>query len=163
MVEQIPNRGVFVRQPGPIELIEMFEVMSEIESFCGRLAAKRITVDALEKLKSTNAQCRSAMESNDPDGYYQHNERFHQIIYSQSGNSYLEQEALRLQKRLQPFRRLQLRYRGRIEQSMAEHEKIVDALVDGDAQGTEACLREHVIVQGDKFHQLIAGLRQSGK
>ncbi|MGY9053248.1 MAG: GntR family transcriptional regulator, partial [Rhodobacterales bacterium] len=25
IVEKIPNRGVFVRQPGPIELLDMFE------------------------------------------------------------------------------------------------------------------------------------------
>ena len=32
IVEKIPNRGVFVHHPGPIELLEMFEVMSELES-----------------------------------------------------------------------------------------------------------------------------------
>lgn len=39
MAEQIPRRGVFVRQPGPVELMEMFETMAELEASCGRLAA----------------------------------------------------------------------------------------------------------------------------
>ena len=30
MVEAIPLRGVFVRQPGPVELLEMFEVMAKL-------------------------------------------------------------------------------------------------------------------------------------
>ena len=29
LVQLIPRRGAFVRQPGPVELMEMFEVMAE--------------------------------------------------------------------------------------------------------------------------------------
>lgn len=163
MVEQIPNRGVFVRQPGPIELLEMFELMSELEAICGKLAAKRISEEALEKLKDANKKCKNAKENADLDRYYHENERFHQIIYNQSGNTFLEQEALKLQKRLQPFRRIQLRFRGRIEQSMSEHEIIVEALLQGNACKAEATLREHVAVQGDKFHQLVASFKPQPK
>ena len=28
LAEQLPRRGVFIRQPGPIELMEMFETMA---------------------------------------------------------------------------------------------------------------------------------------
>lgn len=163
IVKPIPNRGVFVCQPGPVELVEMFEVMSELEAFCGRLASKRITDQALEDLQAAHQQCKTAKESNDPDGYYVHNERFHQIIYQQSGNAFLAEEATRLQKRLQPFRRIQLRYRGRINQSFEEHEKIIQALLLGDTNMVESAIREHVAVQGDKFHQLIASLKVMNK
>ena len=40
MAEQIPRRGVFIRQPGPVELLEMFETMAELEAACGRLRAE---------------------------------------------------------------------------------------------------------------------------
>jgi len=156
IVEKIPNRGVFVHQPGPIELLEMFEVMSELESICGRLAAKRISETALKKLHEANAECKKAIKNSNPDAYYLENEQFHKIIYNQSGNRFLEKEAIKLQKRLQPFRRIQLRFRGRIEQSMTEHEIIVQALTIGDASMAESALRNHVAVQGDKFHQLVA-------
>ena len=29
MAVQIPSRGVFIRQPGPVELVEMFETMAD--------------------------------------------------------------------------------------------------------------------------------------
>ena len=32
LVEHRPRRGVFVKQPGPIALMEMFEVMAELEA-----------------------------------------------------------------------------------------------------------------------------------
>jgi len=159
LVEQIPRRGVFVRQPGPVELIEMFEVMAELESVCARLAASRITDDALNALQEANARCNAAVEARDTDAYYGANGVFHAILYRQSGNGFLEQECHRLHRRLQPFRRVQLRLRGRLKQSMDEHEAIVAALLDGDGPRAAQVIHAHVAVQGEKFHRLIASLR----
>ncbi len=163
LVEQIPRRGVFVRHPGPVELIEMFEVMAALESLCGELAAARISDAALDDLRAANIRCRQAVEARDTDAYYRENECFHGIIYGQSGNGFLEQESRRLHRRLQPFRRLQLRLRGRMAQSMAEHESIVDALEAGDTARAAATLRSHVAVQGEKFHHLVASLRRAAE
>ncbi len=159
LVEQLPRRGVFVRQPGPVELIEMFEVMAELEATCARLAASRITEEALQELNQTNERCNAAVEAKDSDEYYRENERFHAILYRQSGNSFLERECLRLHRRLQPFRRVQLRLRGRLKQSMSEHEAIVTALEEGDGSAAADVIRDHVAVQGEKFHHLMASLK----
>lgn len=163
LVELIPRRGAFVRQPGPVELMEMFEVMAELEATCGRLAAMRISDAALEDLRDANAKCQAAVEALDSDGYYAENERFHQIIYQQSGNRFLEQETAKLHKRLKPFRRQQLRLRGRMAQSMAEHEAIVEALEQASAEQAGQALRAHVAVQGEKFHNLMASLQSAAE
>lgn len=163
LVEQIPRRGVFVRQPGPVELLEMFEVMAELESASARLAAARITDSALEDLNEANSRCDAAVQAQDADMYYLENERFHAILYRQSGNGFLEQECLRLYRRLQPFRRMQLRLRGRLNQSMAEHKAIVAALEDGDGDRAAAAIRGHVAVQGEKFHHLMASLKHAAE
>jgi len=158
MAEQIPRRGVFVRQPGPIELMEMFETMAELEAACGRLAAARITDAGLKQLIEFNGNCQKAFENQDHARYYAENEKFHQAIYRGSANSYLESQALRLQNRLKPYRKEQLRFRGRLTQSMSEHIAIVTALQNGDAEQAANALRAHVAVQGEKFHQLVASL-----
>ncbi|MDW4496965.1 GntR family transcriptional regulator [Sulfitobacter sp. D35] len=163
LIEQIPRRGVFVRLPGPVELIEMFEVMAELECACGRFAASRITDAALDQMRAANALCRAAVEANDAGGYYTANEKFHHIIYRQSGNGFLEQEALRLYLRLKPYRRVQLRLRGRMAQSLAEHEAILAALEDGDGEAAGAHLRGHVAIQGEKFHNLMASLKPAAE
>lgn len=154
LVEQIPRRGVFVREPGLADLVEMFEAMAELEATCGRLAALRITEPTLDLLRATNASCQEAVEADEADHYYHQNERFHQLIYAAAANSYLEEQTLKLQKRLKPFRRMQLQLRGRLAQSMAEHVAIVDALSNGDSEGAASALRAHVSVQGEKFHYL---------
>jgi DNA-binding GntR family transcriptional regulator len=159
LVEHRPRRGAFVRQPGPVELIEMFEFMAEIEAVAARLAAGRISERALQNLKAINDRCMTSVERQDADAYYTENENFHATIYRESGNGFLAQECLRLQRRLQPFRRMQLRFRGRLRQSMAEHERIVDALERGDGAEAADVMRQHVAVQGEKFHNLMASLR----
>lgn len=163
LVEQIPRRGVFVRQPGPIALIEMFEVMAELEAVCARLTASRISEAALGALRAINARCDVACTAQDSDGYFRENERFHALIYREAGNGFLEQECLRLHRRLQPFRRIQLRLRGRLRQSMAEHEAILAAIEGGDGEAAAAAIRAHVAVQGEKFHRLIASLRPAAE
>ena len=160
MAEQIPRRGVFIRQPGPVELMEMFETMAEIEAICGRLAATRMTDQDLSALDQANDRCQNAIQEEEHDQYYAENETFHQIIYKGAANGYLEKQALRLQSRLRAYRRIQLRFRGRLKQSMSEHSQILEALKAGDTEKTAKILREHVAIQGEKFHQLIASLNR---
>ncbi len=156
LLNLIPRRGAFVRHPEFVELIEMFEVMAELEAMCGRLAARRISDEMLFDIKNSAAQCEEALERNDRDEYYDQNERFHHLIYQASGNSFLASEAGRLQKRLKPFRRLQLRVRGRMSQSMEQHRQIVLALETGDAGAASSSLHEHISIQGEKFNDLVA-------
>jgi len=160
MAEQIPRRGVFVRQPGPVDLIEMFETMAELEAACGRLAASRMTDQGLAELSAANDQCAQALHAQNPDQYYAANETFHRVIYSAAGNSYLQKLALQLQNKLKAYRRIQLRVRGRLSQSMDEHTAILEALRNADADQAADTLRTHVAVQGEKFGQLMASLKR---
>ena len=160
MAEQIPRRGVFIRQPRPVELMEMFEAMAEIEASCGRLAAKRMRDADLGALAEANNRCQEAVNGADSDSYYAENEVFHQIIYRGAANSFLEKQALRLQNRLKAYRRVQLKFRGRMVQSMSEHLQILNALENGNAERAATVLRSHVAVQGEKFHQLVASLKR---
>ena len=161
LVELIPSRGAFVRHPGIVELVEMFEVMAELEALCGRLAARRISSGELAKLSVAARACEQALEDKDPDAYYHRNEEFHQLIYKAGGNTFLVAEAIRLQKRLRPFRRMQLRVRGRLQQSMIEHGAILKALEDGNAVAAADALRGHVTVQGERFHDLLASYEKA--
>ena len=159
LAEQLPRRGVFIRQPGPIELMEMFETMAELEGACGRFAATRMTDEGLERLVVSNGRCKEAVEHENVVDYYDENEIFHKEIYRGSTNAFLERQTLHLQNRLKPYRRVQLHFRGRMLESLKEHEAIVEALQKGDADWAEKMIKSHVTVQGEKFHQLMAGLK----
>ena len=126
----------------------------------GRCAAVRMTDEALAQLADANDRCRTAGERADATGYYEENAAFHQLIYRGATNTFLQGETMRLQNRLQPYRRVQLRFRGRMSQSLAEHDAIVEALRAGDGELAANTLRSHVTVQGEKFQQLMASLKQ---
>lgn len=159
LVEVRPHRGAIVTDISPDRLFEMFEVMAELEAMCGRLAARRITDRELEGLRAAHEACRRAEASRDADSYYYENERFHGVIYDASGNTFLAEQAKGLRRRLQPYRRLQLRVRNRMSVSFGEHEDIVAALVAGDGETAAARLRAHVVVQGERFTDLVASMR----
>lgn len=156
LVDIRPRRGATVALASAGQLYEMFEVMAELEAMCARLAARRITPDDLAKLEETQRGC--AANRNDPDAYYSANEAFHQVIYALSGNGFLAEQARALQKRLRPYRRLQLRVRNRITTSYAEHDRIIAALKAGDGEEAAHALRDHVRVQGERFSDLVASL-----
>lgn len=156
LIEIRPRRGATVAVATPEKLYEMFEVMAELEALCARMAARRLTPEGLAALRAANRAC--AENRADPDAYYAANEEFHQTIYALAGNGFLAEEASRLQKRLRPYRRLQLRVRNRVAASYAEHEAIIAALEASEGDEAARILRDHVRVQGERFSDLVASL-----
>ncbi len=156
LVELLPRRGAFIRHPDFVEIVEMFEVMAEFEAMCGFRAARRINDAQLTAVLATIEACEKAIRQQDHDEYYRENQKFHHLLYEAGGNKFLAGEAAKLYKRLTPYRRMQLRVRGRLPQSMSEHHAIVAALRKGDAVLTAEILRQHVAIQGEKFTDFMA-------
>ena len=157
-IEKRPRKGWEVTSIPPSRLCEMFDVMAELEAMCGKLAARRSTETEQNRIKEAHQACLAAKQANDPAEYYNLNEEFHFAIYDASHNSFLIEQARSLHRRLRPYRRLQLRVRNRMYTSYDEHDAIVRAILDGD--GAKACelIRTHVVVQGERFADLVASL-----
>ncbi|WP_426112597.1 GntR family transcriptional regulator [Massilia sp. PWRC2] len=155
-----PRRGAVVAELGPRQLVEMFETMSELEAVCARLGARRMNEAERAALRAVHAACEAASVSVDADAddYYYRNEAFHHAIYAGSHNQFLIDQALALSRRLRPYRRLQLRVRNRVGASFAEHAALVDAIVDGDGELAARLARDHVMIQGERFADLMASL-----
>jgi DNA-binding GntR family transcriptional regulator len=158
LIEMRPRRGAVVARVTPQRLIEMFEVMAELEAMCAQLAARRMSDEEFAAIEAAHAACRGAVEERDADAYFYANERFHFAIYTASHNTFLFDQAASLQRKLRPYRRLQLRVRNRIQRSFEEHQAIVDALRDADAEQAALSVRKHVIVQGERFADLVSSL-----
>ena len=155
-----PRRGTVVAELGPQQLVEMFEVMAELEAMCGRLAARRMTHEEQAGLLAAHQACKDACEARSSDDYFYRNEVFHDAIYAGSHNAFLAEQARALQRRLRHYRRLQLRVRDRLAASYSEHDAVVQAIIDGNGELTAELLRAHVMVQGQRFADLIASLPQ---
>jgi DNA-binding GntR family transcriptional regulator len=159
LVEVRPHRGTIVAQASPDRIVEMFEVMGELEGMCGRLAARRMSEDDHRRLLDIHEACGRAAEIANCDSYYYENERFHFCIYECSGNGFLAEQARTLHRRLQVYRRLQLRVRNRMMVSFSEHGEIASALRAADGEKAADLMRRHVTVQGERFADLLSLLR----
>jgi len=132
--------------------------MSELEGVCGRLAARRLTNEVQTALLEQHRKCGDAAAAQDAEKYYLENAAFHSLIYAAARNRYLADEIHQLRRRLQPYRRLQLRSKGRITESFAEHEAIVKAIIDGDGEAAASAFRHHVSIQGHRFADWVASM-----
>ena len=151
-----PKRGTFVAKLGIPQLMERFELMAEMESFCARVACRRADGADLDRIAASLSACEAAAEAGDSDGYYAQNTLFHQAIYRAAHNGFLEAETLRLQAILQPYRRRQLQAQGRVRRSLQEHHRIFAAIRAGDEAAAAQAMSDHVLVQGDRFRDLVA-------
>lgn len=163
LVEIRPRRGAFVREIGIPRLIKMFEVMAELEAMCARLASRRMDAAERAVLFEAHERCAAAARAGDPDAYYIANEAFHDAIYAGSGNGFLAEQARELKNRLKPYRRLQLRVRNRVGNSLAEHQAIVDAIQAGNDDEAARVLRSHILIQGERFNDFVASLAAAEK
>jgi DNA-binding GntR family transcriptional regulator len=151
------RRGAFVASLSLKEIIERFEVMAALEGTCGALAARRITDGERRELLEAHEACVREAAEGGPDAYYYANERFHHVIYEASHNAFLAEQARQLHGRLKPYRRLQLRARSRVASSLGEHREVVDAILAGDGGKAERLLRDHILIQGERLGDFIAG------
>ena len=158
LIEIRPRRGAYVSTPSPQRLVEMFETMAELEAACGRLAARRLTDRDDAALEEAHRACIAAAAMEDPEIYYAENRIFHEAIYRASRNGFLAEQAFALHKRLSPYRRIQLRARHRLAASLAEHEGVLQALRAGDPDLAAARLRSHILVQGERFSDMLLAL-----
>ncbi len=153
-----PRRGAIVAEASATRMVEMFEVMAELEALCGRLAARRMSPMDERALIEAHRACESASGMEDPDRYYRENERFHYAIYHASHSGFLIEQATAMHRRLRPYRRLQLRVRNRVRTSFSEHSLIVEALLAADPDLAAERLRQHILIQGERFTDLLASL-----
>jgi DNA-binding GntR family transcriptional regulator len=158
LVEVIPNRGCFVKAISHKSLIQMFEGMAEMEASIASLAARRLTDNDEKAILAAHKRCKAALAKNDSDSYFSENEDFHFAIYRACHNDFLIGQAVLLFRRLKPYRRMQLRVRGRVRKSFDEHQRIVDAILAGNGERAASELRNHVLVQGERFADIFAHL-----
>src|SRR5579863_9273271 len=144
LVEARAHRGAVVAQPSIERLSGMFEAMAELEALCAGLAAERMTPAERHQLEAIHEELRVLSHAGDPDRFHQVNERFHSAIYAGSQNGHIAEITLATRKRVQPFRRAQFRNLGRLAQSHAEHDRVVQAILRGDRNGAANAMRAHI-------------------
>lgn len=150
------NRGVTVRQVSVEEAYEIYELRAGLDEMIGRLAAKRITEDQVNQLKSLVTEMEQAAQKRNVDIYYPLNFKFHDLLASFTGNRTLQNTYRRIVKELHLFRRQTLALsQDSFPISVREHAEIVDALSQHDGATASRLLFEHVTESQERLHHIV--------
>lgn len=144
LVESRPHRGVFVARLEPQEVQDMFELASELEASCARLAALRMSAEERRRLEEMHRASLDWVRDGALDRYDAFNLEFHAAIFRGAHNKHLLETALAVRGRVTPFRRAQFNILTRLAASFEEHQAIVDAIARGDADLAARAMRGHI-------------------
>jgi len=138
-----PRRGCYVTEISERDLDEVFSVMSMLEGECARASTQHASKADLERLQAIHVDLEKAAAANDINGFFEANQAFHHAIQEIADNRWLLHVIEDLRKVIKLSRHHSLFSEGRLEQSLAEHSGILDALLARDATAAETRMREH--------------------
>ena len=134
LVENAPYRGARVTSLTAKEVEETYFIRSHLESIATGLAAERITHDELAQLDRLMIEMRAAVEAEDGPRFSDLNLEFHRTIVASCGNDMLRELTMDIWRRHSGFQRVFRMMPERIAISQREHEGIMAALRDHDAE-----------------------------
>lgn len=140
-----PRRGCYVTEISERDLDEVFGVMSLLEGECARLSAQKAGEADLARLRSIHAELEQAAAAADIDGFFEANQAFHLALQEIGDNRWLLHVIEDLRKVIKLSRHHSLFSEGRLEQSLAEHRDILQALLARDGARAEALMRKHIL------------------
>ncbi|MDX9698947.1 MAG: GntR family transcriptional regulator [Rhodocyclaceae bacterium] len=139
-----PRRGCYVTEISERDLDEVFTVMALLEGQCARESAQRASDADLERLRCIHADLERAAETGDINGFFEANQAFHHALQEIADNRWLLQVITDLRKVIKLSRHNSLFSEGRLEQSLAEHRLLLDALLARNLDTAEQRMREHI-------------------
>jgi DNA-binding GntR family transcriptional regulator len=134
LVETAPYRGARVTQLTAKEIEETYFVRSHLESIATGLAAERITDAELDQLDALMSEMRTAVDAGDGPKFSDVNLDFHRTIVASCGNDMLRDLTMDIWRRHSGFQRVFRMVPERLATSQQEHEGIMAALRDHDAE-----------------------------
>jgi DNA-binding GntR family transcriptional regulator len=136
--------GLLVSEIGPDEIIDLYVLREALEGLAARLAASRRTEIDLARLEALSQRAQQAVEEADVPRAGKLNAEFHFLIWRIAGNRPLLRAIDGVHQSVQRFQQNTLLYPGRLEQSVAEHTQMLDAIRNRDQVAAEQIAIEHV-------------------
>ncbi|NWF92770.1 MAG: GntR family transcriptional regulator [Syntrophaceae bacterium] len=145
LVNSSPHRGFIVNSISIEDVDHIYTIKISLEGLAGRLATPIISKDP-QKMKAIQNLIRE-METHskrmDVKAYSKKNLQFHISIWNWCGNPWLTKILNHLSSQLNRFIVSALHVPNRMERSVKEHRKIVEAFRMGDARAVEKALGAH--------------------
>lgn len=157
LVVEVPNKGVFIREFTPKDIEEIFDLRVMMESYAIDKIVDLLTEDAKSQLASCLNQLQTAFEQHHLAKYIQADTALHDLIIRLSGNSFLSIAYERVHILIQQFRTCSLQDQGRFDESIEEHQDIIQHILAGEPEQAKEINSRHLQLAKE---QIIAHLAE---
>jgi DNA-binding GntR family transcriptional regulator len=146
LVRSVPRRGFFVTETTSVDLVNLFEIRTSLESLSAYLAAQRATTDHYEQFEELLGVARQGIDEGNEDLLWnlELDEWFHGVVADAAGNDYLAAS-------IKQYYGLSVRmlYRLRVQMTMVRDEienytGVFHAIMAGDPRLAETAMRKHI-------------------
>lgn len=151
LLENIPNRGVFMSALTPRQAIELYTVRESLEALAARLAIQNIDEKTMEKMKKSLEQQYKVVQKEDLVSYSRLDFDFHALVYEASGNRTLQEMLETIKNKMRP---IAMHVTPILSSLYHDHVEILEAFVEKNPDKAEAAFRKH-------NHQMIVQIQSS--
>lgn len=135
------RRGAYVTEVNAKDQADVYHLLSLLESDAAGVVAQRATPAQLADLQAIHSDLEAACA--DTEAFFAVNERFHMRLLEIADNRWRDQLCADLRKVMKLNRHNSLLKTGRIAESLAEHQSLMQALLARDSALAAQRMREH--------------------
>lgn len=144
LISLVPHVGAVVTQPTVPDMDEKLEVLISLEQFAAYKVAMLQPAATLKAIAACHKAMIAAAKARRIVDYYRINDEFHRTIVLGADNKSLADAHERVMWHIHRARHLANEHEPLNRDAASHHQKIVDAILDKDAQGAELAMREHL-------------------
>lgn len=139
-----PRRGAYASMISTEDMVEILEVRQDLEGLAAYFAADRMTDEQMKELKEVSNNYNKAVKQGIMEDMIKYDTRFHHIIVESCRNKILMQMIEQLQELVLRFRYIYYDNFRRAENMPEEHEAIISAIAEGNADKARAAADIHI-------------------
>lgn len=141
LVTMKPRRGAYVTEVSVGDLKDVYHLLSLLESDAAGVVAAQASDAQLAELQALHTELEAAVDN--AEQFFAINERFHMAVLTVANNRWRNQVVEDLRKVMKLNRHQSLFKTGRIHDSLQEHRRILQALLERNPQAAREAMQVH--------------------
>lgn len=143
-VKTVPRKGVIVADISEKEIIEVFTILSSLEVLAVKLAIQKLDDETKGKFLACIKKVEECLQDKNGVDYADLHSELNYLLYSSAKNTKLYEILSGLSDYIRAFAKKGYKKPGRAEQSMEEHLKIMEAIINEESDMAEYLTKIHI-------------------
>ncbi len=144
----IPRKGAVVAALSERDVQEFYAIKSILEGYAAELASNKLTDKELDKLEAINDKLRQLAADGDVKNFFRVHNEFHETFIKAADNSKLFELIQQLGMKFNRLRMASLSVSGRMDFSVEEHDKLLEAFRRRDGKAAEDLVKKTAAIGG---------------